>query len=105
MEDIKSLYYKKFLALIAKSYEKQIKDATPGHCMKIEGLPKGELQKLIGMLRPLNKDLLIYILSDTETGNDFIHAAKLIELRNNPDKALLVLIPANTSTSAEDSYG
>ena len=105
MEDIKSLYYKKFLALIAKSYGKQIKDATPGHCMKIEGLPKSELQKLIGMLRPLNKDLLIYILSDTETGNDFTHAAKLIELRNNPDKALLVLIPANTSTSAEDSYG
>lgn len=73
--------------------------------MKIEGLPLSEMQKLIGMIRPLNPELLLYILSDTLTGEDYIHATKLIELRNNPEKPLLVLIPANSSTSAEDSYG
>jgi len=105
MEDIRTLYYTKFLQLIVSAYEGQIKGAKPGHCMKIEGLPLAELKKLIGLLRPLNKDLLLYILSDTESGEDFIHASKLIELRNNPEKPLLVLIPANSSTSAEDSYG
>lgn len=73
--------------------------------MKIEGLPLSEMQKLIGMIRPLNSDLLLYILSDELTGEDYIHATKLIELRNNPEQPLLVLIPANSSTSAEDSYG
>lgn len=73
--------------------------------MKIEGLPLSEMQKLIRLIRPLNPELLLYILSDTLTGEDYIHATKLIELRNNPEKPLLVLIPANSSTSAEDSYG
>lgn len=105
MEDIRSIYYSKFLALIVSCYENQIKGAKPGHCMKIEGLPLSEMQKLIGMLRPLNQDLLLYILSDTLKGEDYIHATKLIELRNNPEKPLLILIPVNSSTSAEDSYG
>ena len=105
MEDIRALYYTKFLALIIDAYRDQIKSAKPGHCMKIEGLPLVELKKLIEMIRPLNKTLLLYILSDTETGEDYIHASKLIELRNNPEKPLMVLIPANSSTSAEDSYG
>lgn len=39
MEDIRSIYYSKFLDLIVSSYASQIKDAKPGHCMKIEGLP------------------------------------------------------------------
>ncbi len=105
MEDIRSIYYSKFLNLIVSSYENQIKNAKPGHCMKIEGLPLSEMQKLIEMLRPLKQDLLLYILSDSLTGDDYIHATKLIELRNNTEKPLLVLIPANSSTSAEDSYG
>ncbi len=105
MEDIRSIYYSKFLSLLVSNYESQIKGAKPGHCMKIEGLPLSEMQKLIGLLRPLNSDLLLYILSDELTGKDYIHATKLIELRNNPEKPLLVLIPANSSTSAEDSYG
>ena len=105
MEDIRSIYYSKFLSLLVSNYESQIKGAKPGHCMKIEGLPLSEMQKLIGLLRPLNSDLLLYILSDELTGEDYIHATKLIELRNNPEKPLLVLIPANSSTPAEDSYG
>ena len=38
-------------------------------------------------------------------GEEFIHATKLIELRNNPDKSVLILVPSNSRTSAEDSYG
>lgn len=59
MEDIRTLYYTKFLALIIEAYGDQIKGAKPGHCMKIEGLPLAELKKLIERIRPLNKDLLL----------------------------------------------
>ena len=102
--DLTSLYYNKFLSLIVEYYYEDIKQAKPGHCMKITGLAMNELKQLIKLLRPINKDMLVYILSDEEKGEDFIHATKLIELRNNNEKPLLMLIPANSRTSAEDSY-
>ena len=103
--DLTSLYYEKFLALIVDCYRDDLKQAKPGHCMKVTGLAINELKQLLPLIKPINSDLQIFILSDTETGEDYIHATKLIELRNNNEHPLLVLIPANSRTSAEDSYG
>lgn len=103
--DLQSLYYEKFLALVVENYREDIKQAKPGHCMKITGLALNELKQLFPLLKSINKDLLLYILSDSEKGPDYIHATKLIELRNSNEHPLLVLIPANSRTSAEDSYG
>ena len=74
-------------------------------CMKITGLAMKELRVLLPLLRPLNSGMEVYILSETDKGEEFIHATKLIELRNNPDKSVLILVPSNSRTSAEDSYG
>jgi predicted MPP superfamily phosphohydrolase len=103
--NLKSLYYEKFLSLIVENYREDLKQAKPGHCMKVTGLAMNELKQLLPLLKPVNKDLQVYILSDNETGEEYIHATKLIELRNNNKQPLLVLIPANSRTSAEDSYG
>lgn len=103
--NLKSLYYEKFLALVVDCYREDLKQAKPGHCMKVTGLAMNELKQLLPLLKPINKDLQIFILSDTEAGPDYIHATKLIELRNSNEHPLLVLIPANSRTSAEDSYG
>lgn len=105
MEDIKSLYYDKFLNFIVEWYKNDIKQAQAGHCLKITGLALRELQKLIGMIRPINPDVQVFILSDDLTGEDYICATKLIELRNASSQAILALIPVNSRTSAEDSYG
>ena len=105
MIDLKALYYERFLPFLVESYSKTIKAAKPGHCMKVTGLALTELQTLVPLLRPINPDVSIFILSEEETGADYIRASKLIELRNNPEETLLVLIPANSRTSAEDSYG
>lgn len=105
MEDIKGLYYSKFLNFVVEMYKDDIKQAQAGHCLKITGLALKELQKLIGMLRPINPDVQVYILSDELSGEDYICATKLIELRNASSKAILALIPVNSRTSAEDSYG
>lgn len=99
------LYYEKFLAFIVDNYRDDLKQAKPGHCMKITGLAMKELKQLLPLLRPINLDMQLFILSDSESGPEFIHATKLIELRNNNKNPLLVLIPANSRTSAEDSYG
>ncbi|WP_349833197.1 hypothetical protein, partial [Bacteroides fragilis] len=73
--------------------------------MKITGLALKELRVLLPLLRPINKDLSVFILSEEEKGEESIHATKLIELGNDPTKAVLILVPTNSRTSAEDSYG
>ena len=105
MENIKTLYYERFIQHVVESYSPKLKAAKPGHCMKITGLAMKELRVLLPLLRPINQDMEVYILSEDEKGEDFIHATKLIELRNNPEKAVLILVPSNSRTSAEDSYG
>ena len=105
MKDINKLYYNRFLGHVVASYETDLKQAQPGHCLKITGLAMPELQTLIGMIRPVNPDMLVFILSDDLKGADYISATKLIELRNTATAPLLMLIPAGSRTSAEDSYG
>ncbi len=105
MTDINTLYYKRFLTHVINSYESDLKQAQPGTCMKITGLALPELQSLIANIRTVNPEMLVYILSDDQIGPDFISATKLIELRNSAQAPLLMLIPAGSRTSAEDSYG
>ena len=105
MGKIKTLYYERFIQHVVETYSDKLKSAKPGHCMKITGLVKKDLLTLLPKLRPLNSNMDVYILSEEEQGEEFIHASKLIELRNNPDRAVLILVPSNSRTSAEDSYG
>ena len=90
MIDLKALYYEKFLPFLVESYAKTIKAAKPGHCMKVTGLAMSELKTLIPMLRTVNPEISIFILSEDETGPDFIRASKLIEMRNDPEATILV---------------
>ena len=76
-----------------------------GHCMKVVGLPFDVLENLYDELRMLGSSLRIFILSDDKEGSRYISATKLIELRNDLTQSILVLIPVNVSTAAEDSYG
>ena len=105
MENIITLYYERFIQHVVEAYSPKLKSAKPGHCMKITGLAMKELRVLLPLLRPLNSGMEVYILSETDKGEEFIHATKLIELRNNTDKSVLILVPSNSRTSAEDSYG
>ena len=105
MKDINKLYYNRFLSHVIESYKTDLLQAQPGHCLKITGLALPELQTLIGSIRTVNPNMLVYILSDDLKGPDYISATKLIELRNTATAPLLMLIPAGSRTSAEDSYG
>lgn len=105
MEQIKTLYYERFVQHLLDTYTPTLKAVKPGHCLKITGLAMKELCILLPKLRGINPLMEVYILSETEKGDEYIHATKLIEIRNNPDKAILILVPSNSRTSAEDSYG
>ncbi|GHV15399.1 hypothetical protein FACS1894169_06660 [Bacteroidia bacterium] len=103
--DLSTTYYNRFLALILHEYENEFKLARPGHCMKIAGLALQELIPLCQSIRDIYPDIQAYILSEEQTGELYISATKLIEFRNALTFPLLVLIPANSKSTTEDSYG
>lgn len=100
-------YYNHIINIFIKEYGEIIENAKPGHCMKVTGLTMDVLSDLYVNLSNLNTKTHIYILSEKPEHNssEFITPTKLIELRNDLTISLLVLIPVNSSTSAEDSYG
>lgn len=103
--ELSQLYYQLLLSLILDEYKDEFVNAKPGHCMKITGLALRELQPLCAAVRALPGDLQTYILSDEIKGDEYISANKLIEFRNDDSLPLLILIPSNSRTSTEDSYG
>lgn len=103
--NLPELYYNKFLALFVKEYIFELMQVTPGYCMKVTGLPLDKLEQLYPLIEKLNPSLKLYILSENQIGDRYITPTKLIELRNDLNITLLVLIPVNSRTSAEDSYG
>ena len=98
-------YYQLLLSLILDEYRDEFINAKPGHCMKITGLAMRELLPLCTTIRTLPGNLQSYILSEDNQGEEYISANKLIEFRNNDTLPLLILIPSNSRTSTEDSYG
>ncbi len=74
--------------------------------MKITGLGLNELEFLWELIRNKYVNIHTFIIGEQSGADErFITATKLIELRNKQDAPLLVLVPSNSRTSAEDSYG
>lgn len=105
--NIINAYYNRILDIFIEVYGNNIEQAQPGHCMKVTGFSLEVLRDLYGRLLLLDAKTKFFILSeDSEhTGHEYITPTKLIELRNDLTISILVLIPVNSSTSAEDSYG
>lgn len=99
-------YYNQILELLYNKYQSTWKNAQPGHCIKLTGLPEPQLLLLQKKVKELNPEMDCFVV-DEEKADDvqYISATKLIELRNNENRALLALIPTNSRTAAEDSYG
>ena len=101
-----SNYYHRIIGLILDLYHDDFSSASSGHCMKISGLGLAELEYLWDQVQERYPTIETYIISEENASREkFITAAKLIELRNRQTAPLLVLIPSNSRTAAEDSYG
>ena len=74
--------------------------------MKIGGLGTPEMEYLWENLSSKYRHIDAFIVAEEYNNDDrYITATKLIELRNQESKPILVLIPSNSRTAAEDSYG
>ncbi|MCM8568890.1 ATP-binding protein [Gramella jeungdoensis] len=98
-------YYQEIIELILDLHHNELKSAKPGHCMKISGLAFKELNALSEKIGSQFPQIDTYIISEINHNEKCISATKLIELRNSQAKPLLILIPSNSRTAAEDSYG
>ena len=103
--DLRREYYNRMLDTFMSCYGKIIDNASDGHCMKVTGFPLEVLPELRNKINSRETQAECYILSETLSGSEYITPTKLIELRNDLTKPILILIPVNSSTSAEDSYG
>jgi DNA phosphorothioation-dependent restriction protein DptH len=98
-------YYQYIIELIVETYKKEFENAKPGHCMKITGLGTEQLLSLWKVITDHFENLDTFIVDEVQKGKYYISATKLIELRNQQKKPLLILVPSNSRTAAEDSYG
>ena len=100
-------YYDHILDIFMEVYGESIQHAQPGNCMKVTGFSMDVLRDLYSRLCLLETNTQFYILTEDESlsGHEYITPTKLIELRNDLTISILVLIPVNSFTSAEDSYG
>ncbi len=103
--NLRKEYYSRMLETFMASYGSVIKNAADGHCMKVTGFPMEVLCELRDKIKSCGPNPDCYILSEVLSGEEYITPTKLIELRNDPTKPILILIPVNSITSAEDSYG
>lgn len=83
----------------------QLEQASVGHCMRISGLPNEILHTVCQELQA-NKNYKVVLLANNPQKNYEVTATKLIELRNEAEQkhVLLVLLPSNLRTGAEDSF-
>lgn len=91
-----------------------LRSRAPGHCMRVADLDQSLMLALTNGLQRDVPAAQVHILTDqpelTRSDQRFITSTKLVELRNPDDAgelrpALLVFLPANLRTSAEDSFG
>lgn len=100
-----TLYYQYIIDLIVDIYKNELQEAKPGHCMKITGMGTEEMLLLWEAISTKFKNIDTFIINEHICEEPYISATKLIELRNQQRKPLLVLIPTYNRTAAEDSYG
>ena len=94
-------YYQHIINLVISLYDDEFTRAKPGHCMKITGFGNNELLFLWEKINESYPTINTFIVSEELKGDHYISATKLIELRNQQEKPLLVLIPSNSRTAAE----
>lgn len=99
---------------LAPRLDKLLNERTDGHCMRVSDLDKNLMIQLCERVRQLQPTAQVYVLTN-ESGKGVpaklaVTSTKLVELRNpHPDGTqrppLLIFIPNELRTAAEDSFG
>jgi DNA phosphorothioation-dependent restriction protein DptH len=90
--------------ILVQDLTSTLDSAAPGHCMRLGGLPQEILDSVCESLQGSNARVVL--LSNQAQKPYEVSATKLVELRNLAEQShpLLVLMPSNLRTGAEDSF-
>ena len=90
---------------LSESLKERLGQSQAGHCLRLEGLPNIVLHELCTRLQR-EPGTVVVLLSNHPMESFEVSATKLIELRNQAENShvLLVFIPSNLRTAAEDSF-
>lgn len=98
-------YANKFAETVAAVVKPQLQEARPGHCMRLSDLPLQILEILAPLLAEALPSAHICLLQAQSGPEPWrVSPFKVVELRNQAERPLLVLIPPHLRTGAEDSF-
>ena len=105
MQEI-NIYQQLLSEIFIQQLTQNLSQVGDGHCMRIEGLPYEVFDQIAASLQKNTHHAKVVLLSNKPEKKYEVSATKLIELRNNAENShpLLVLIPSNLRTAAEDSF-
>lgn len=93
--------------VVANDIEYQLNNSLPGHCLRISTLPESIMFQLCASFNTngTNADVVLLIAPGQNAENSWqVTASRVVELRNNQERPLLVFIPPGIKTAAEDSF-
>jgi len=99
-------YHQLLAEIVTTRLSDLLQKAEAGHCLRLEGLPHDVLDAVCRGLQSKVNGAKVVLLSNAAAEPYQVSATKLIELRNSAEgsHSLLVLIPSNLRTAAEDSF-
>ncbi|WLR46565.1 DUF853 family protein [Halobacillus litoralis] len=93
---------------VANNLKEMLINKEPGHCAQVTDLSINVMEKANQELNEIGAGKFeSYILAGNDEENvesGKIHATKLVERRNAEEKVVIVFIPHNLKTAAEDSF-
>lgn len=90
--------------LVVADLAKVADSRQPGHCFQVTDLPIDLMDQVCQRLRTLRPSCESYVLSQSPSRIWHISSTKLVERRNANEAVVIVFLPPNLRTSAEDSF-
>ncbi|MDM8520301.1 hypothetical protein QUF64_09655 [Anaerolineales bacterium HSG6] len=93
--------------VVREVVSQRLKQSRPGHCLRINALPKAVMEKLCEQMNRngISADVVLLLGPHEQPTQPWqVTATRLIELRNAENRPLLALVPPGLKAAAEDSF-
>ncbi len=95
-------------AVVHEVISARLHESRPGHCLRVSSLQESVMRELCARLRDefANTEVVLLLGPWQPASAPYdVTATRLVELRNEGTRPLLVFVPPGIKTAAEDSFG
>lgn len=90
--------------LLSADLEKILTERDRGHCLQVTDLPATLMTRVAQSLRERNTNAEVFVLTNDTPREGEITSTRLVARRNAEEAVILVFLPPDLRTSAEDSF-